>query len=491
MSIKKKILASVVVVSALWVGATAYISENTEKYLNDYITKSNRIYANNGIKMSLLSYKKGFVNSQAKVSVDFIDPEIRKVLERVLKLPIVIDYEIENGPILLKNGLSVGASRIHSKVKVSELLVDKDEFKKVVKDDITFDTTMLIDFQNSIKYEAKSNQIVAEDNQTKFTIAPLEVNGKMNGDTLAGTINMITKSIYGEIGNDGEIKLENVTLNGNITKVFDNGFYLGSSDIGVENFTVNDKHNTEQNIKNAKVKVAMDIKQTNSNLIDTNFKLNLDIGDTKLPTDIDFVKTISVNYGLNGTKIEAWLAFQDTIKEMQTKQKNILEKLSSAKDEKEQMRAFEELQKMEIEIENRMVMLLSDFLVKDKTAFNLNANLNNGEAKALLNIKYIGDEQLPKTIEELATKLQQELLNWITLNIDIKLKKSLANKLPSDLQGQIAMAMMTGMIQENNSTYTFNANYVPKKLTVNGKDRSDMLLLLEGLQTAQSQGANF
>ena len=482
MSIKKKILASVVVGSAIWVGTTAYISENSEKYLNDYITKSNRIYANNGMKMSLLSFEKGFINSHAKLSLDFIDPEIKKELEKVLKLPIVMDYEIENGPILLKDGLSVGASRIHSKVKVSELLVDKDEFKKVVKDDIIFDTTMLIDFQNNIKYEAKSNQIVAEDNKTKFTIAPLELNGKIDGDTLSGTINMSTKSIYGEIDNDAKIKLEKVTLNGDITKVFDNGFYLGSFDMGVENFTVNDKHNKEQNIKNAKVKVLMDIKQNDSNLIDNNFRLNLDIGDTKLPPEVEFLKNISVDYGLNGTKMEAWLAFQDAIKEMQKKQEAIIERLSTAKDEKEQMKAFEELQNMQTELQNKMAMLLSNFLVKDKTTFNLNANLNSGEAKALLNIKYIGDEQLPKTIEELATKLQKELLNWITLNIDIKLKKSLANKLPQELQNQLSIAIMTGMLKDNNSSYGFNVKYVPKKLMINGEDKSSMLILLEGLQ---------
>ena len=482
MSIKKKILASVVVGSAIWVGTTAYISENSEKYLNDYITKSNRIYANNGMKMSLLSFEKGFINSHAKLSLDFIDPEIKKELKKVLKLPIVMDYEIENGPILLKDGLSVGASRIHLKVKVSELLVDKDEFKKVVKDDIIFDTTMLIDFQNNIKYEAKSNQIVAEDNKTKFTIAPLEVNGKIDGDTLSGTINMSTKSIYGEIDNDAKIKLEKVTLNGDITKVFDNGFYLGSFDMGVENFTVNDKHNKEQNIKNAKVKVLMDIKQNDSNLIDNNFRLNLDIGDTKLPPEVEFLKNISVDYGLNGTKMEAWLAFQDAIKEMQKKQEAIIERLSTAKDEKEQMKAFEELQNMQTELQNKMAMLLSNFLVKDKTTFNLNANLNSGEAKALLNIKYIGDEQLPKTIEELATKLQKELLNWITLNIDIKLKKSLANKLPQELQNQLSIAIMTGMLKDNNSSYGFNVKYVPKKLMINGEDKSSMLILLEGLQ---------
>ena len=482
MSIKKKILTSVVVASALWAGATAYISGNAEKYLNNYVTKSNKIYANNGMKMSILSFKKGFLNSQAELSVDFIDPEIKKELEKILKLPIVMNYEIENGPLLLKDGISIGASRIHSKVNVSELLVDKDEFKKVVKDDIVLDTTMLIDFKNHIDYEAKSNQIVAEDNQTKFTIAPLEVDGKMNGDTLAGTVNMFTKSIYGEIDNDAKIKLEKVTLNGDITKVFDNGFYLGSFDMGVDNFTVNDKHNKEQNVKNAKVKVVMDIKQNSSNLIDTDFKLNLDIGDTKLPPEINFIKTISLDYGLNGTKIDGWLAFQDAIKEIQKKQENILKKLSASKDEKESMKAFEELQNMQQEIQNKMVMLLSDFLVKDKTEFNLNADVNGGQGKALVDIKYIGDEQLPKTLEALATKLQQELLNWIALNIDVKLDKSLANRLPQDVQGQLAMAIMTGMLQDNNGSYEFNANYKPKKLMVNGQDRSDMIMLLEGLR---------
>ena len=485
MSIKKRILASIVVASAIWAGSTAYISGNTEKYLNNYVTNSNKIYANNGMKMSILSFKKGFVNSHAKVSVDFTDPQIKKELEEVLKLPIVMDYDIENGPILLKDGLSVGASRIHSKLNVSKLFVDKNEFKKVVKDDIVLNTTMLIDFQNHIDYKAKSNKIVAEDNNTKFTISPLEVNGEMNGDSLSGTVNMITKSIYGDIDNKAEIKLENVTLNGDIKKFFDNGFYLGNFDMGVDNFTVNDKYNKEQNIKNAKVKVAMDIKQNSSNLIDTNFKLNLDIGDTKLPPEINFLKTIALNYGLNGTKMEAWLAFQDTIKEVQEKQKKILEKLSTSKDIKEQEKAFKDLQNMQQEVQNKMVSLLSDFLVKDKTSFNLNANINSGQGKAMFDIKYIGDEQLPKNLDELVTKLQQEILNWIKLNIDIKLDKSLANKLPQELQSQLAIAMMTGMIQDNNTSYDFNANYVPKKLIVNGQDKSSMIMLLEGLQGVQ------
>ncbi len=485
MSMKKKILASVAVASALWAGTTAYISGNTEKYLNDYVTKSNKIYAQNGMKMSLLSFEKGFVHSQAKVSFDFTDPEIKKELETILKLPIVIDYKIENGPLLFKNGLAVGASRIDSKIDVSELLVDKDEFKKMVKEDVVLDTTMLIDFQNHIDYKAKSNQIVVKSDQAKFTIAPLDVKGNMNGETLAGTVNMLTKSIHGEMGSDGEIKLDNVTLNADITKFFDNGFYLGDFDMGIEKLTLHNP-NESQDIKNAKVKVRMSMKQDTSNLVDTQLGIDLDVGDTQLPPELNFLKTIALNYGINGTKMEAWLAFQDTIKGVQEKQEAILEKLSLAKDEEEQMRAFTELQNMQQELQNKMAMLLSDFLVKDKTTFNLNANVNGGQGKTLFDIKYIGDEQLPKTLEELEAKFQQELLNWITLDINVNLEKSLVNQLPQEAQGQLAMAIMTGMLQDNNSSYGFNANYVPKKLMVNGQDKSDMLMLLEmGLQTPQ------
>ena len=481
MSIKKRILASVAVASALWAGTTAYISGNTEQYLNNYVEKSNKLYANNGMKMSLLSFEKGFINSQAKVSLDFVDPEMKKELEKFLKLPIVMDYKIKNGPLLFKNGVSVGASRIDSTINISELLVEKDEFKKIVKEDIVLDTTMLIGFQNTIDYKAKSNQIVVENDQAKFTIAPLDVKGKMNGETLAGTVNMLTKSIHGEMGSEGKMKLDNVTLNADITKFFDNGFYLGDFDMGVEKLTIHNP-NESQDIKNAKIKVVMSLTQNDSDLIDTNFGLDFDIGDTQLPPELNFLKTVAINYGLNGTRMNAWLAFQNTIKEVQKQQQTTLQKLSSVKTQEEQMQVFKELQESQKEIQNKMVMLLSDFLVKDKTTFKLDAKVNGGQTKALFNLKYIGDKQLPKTLEELTVKVQQELLNWIKLNVNIELDKALVNKLPQDVQSQLAMAIMTGMLQDNNSSYGFNATYEPNKLIINGQDKSSMIMLLKALQ---------
>ena len=146
------------------------------------------------------------------------------------------------------------------------------------------------------------------------------------------------------------------------------------------------------------------------------------------------------------------------------------------------MKVFEELREVQLEIQNKMALIFANFLVKDKTEFILQANLVdtlNNKSNASCNIKYIGDKDLPKTAKELKVKFQQELLNWITLNIDINLQKSLVTKLPQELQAQLSIAMLTGLLEDTNSSYRFNANYLPPKLMVNGQDKSSMLLLLK------------
>ncbi len=477
----KKILVSVALISMVWVATTAYIGSNTEKHLNSYISKSNKIYENSGMKISLTSFNKGFLSSQAKLSVDIIDPKIKKELEKFLKFPIVINYEIENGPILAKNGLAIGASRIHSIMNINELLTKNKELKEFIKKDIIVDTTMLINFNNEVEYESKSNQIIANIDNDIYTIAPLEAKGKMNMQTFIGNLNLVSKSIKGDLANKGEVKLENITLNADITKFFDNGFYLGDFDFNVDKFNVANP-NFPQEIKNAKVKMFMKLDQNSSDTVDMNLGMKLNIGDTKLSNQYNFAKELNFNYGINGGKLTAWLSFQKKMKDIQQQQTNIIQKLSLVKTREEQMKVFEELREAQLEIQNKMALLFANFLVKDQTEFTLQADVIdtlNNKSNASCNIKYIGDKELPKTAKELKAKFQQELLNWITLNIDINLQKSLVNKLPQEIKNQLSMAIMTGMLKDNNSSYEFNANYVPTKLMVNGQDKSSMLLLLK------------
>ena len=486
MSIGKKILGSVAVAGLVWAGATAYIGSNTEGYLNSYIENTNKIYANNGMKMSLLSFEKGFIESEAKISVDFIDPNMKKELGQFLKLPMVMDYEIENGPLLFKDGVAFGASKINSTVNVKEFLVDKESLKAFVKEDIVLNTSMLVDFTNHVTYSGDSNKIVTNIDDDIFTIAPLKLKGKMDLETFVGTLKMKSDSITGLLANGGKTKVEDLTLDADMTKLFANGFYLGNFLLTANNINI-DNPAIPQKISNAQFKMVMNLEQnsklaTGEALVNMNFGMNLKMGDTKLAPEYDFLKEFALDYGLDGIKLEALMAFQESMKEVQQQQQAILTKLSSVKTAEEQMKVLEELQVIQKNLQDKMGRLLADFLVKDQTTFKLKSVLvdsSNKKSNAMLNVRYVGDEVLPKTVKEIEAKFKKELLNWLTFNVNLKLEKSLVQKLPKPLQQQLSMAIMTGMLQDNNSSYRFDANYVPKKLMVNGEDKSEMLQLLE------------
>jgi len=486
MSTGKKIIGSIILASTLWAGMTAYISSNTEEYLKNYITKTNTLYNNNGMTVSLLSFDKDFLSSNAKISIDFIDPNMRKELQNILKLPMVMDYNIENGPLFFKDGFSIGASKVNSSVNVNDLLVNKEDIKTFIKDDIVVNTSMLVGFNNQASYTGESNTIVANIDEDIFTISPLKLNGEMNMKTFIGNFKVLISSISGKLENKGKIKLEELTLNTNITKFFDNGFYLGDFDFTIDKFNVRNP-NFPQEIKNASVNVAMNIDQNSSDLVNMNFGIKLKVGETELPKEYDFLKKFTVNYGIDGAKLKGLLAFQDVVKDIQTDQQAILEKLTHATTDDEKMAIFDEMQKSQEALEDKLVLLVSDFLVKEKTTLNVETIITDKsdiDSNAKFNVTYIGDETLPKTAKELSEKFKQELLNWVKLNINVEVQKSLVDKLPKELQQQLAMAMMTGMLKDNNSSYSFDANYVPKKLTVNGEDKSDMLMLVEmGLQS--------
>jgi len=102
-----KIIATLVGSSALWLGGTAYISSNTQSELNNYVTKANKLYESNGMKLSVESFEKGFFTSTAKMKIDFMDSPIKEAVAKTFKLPMVMDYNIENGPLFFKEGFSV------------------------------------------------------------------------------------------------------------------------------------------------------------------------------------------------------------------------------------------------------------------------------------------------------------------------------------------------------------------------------------------------
>ncbi len=479
-----KLIGSLVGVSALWLGSTAYISSNSQKYLDAYVAKTNSIYAANGMKMSIENYKKGFFSSTAEFNIDFTDPKMKTLIEKTLKLPIKVNYEIEHGPILFKNGLDFGASRIKNSINMNKYYADNAEIKKYLKSDIIIDSNTVIGFTNNAKYEVSSNKIVIDLDGNDLVISPLKMTGNMNVKTFQGSMKMNIDSVSVEHDNEF-FKANNLSMNAKLQKVFDNGFYLGKFIFDINKIDTKGV-NLPFSLENAKLNMIVDINQNKDKTVNLDFKIKGDAGSSKLPEDYAFVKQADISYSLHGMKLEGLLAFQDFAKKLQVKQQDILSRLNSPKTGEMDMDVYNELQQMQIEAGKETMVLMAGLLKKDSSSLSFATHLlDKKDKKSILNmnIGYVGDIELPKDAKALEETFKKELLNLLSLKFNVTLEKAYIDNLPQQLQdalsAQIQMGSMFGVVKDNNNSYSFDVDYKPKTLLVNGENRTEMLQPLE------------
>jgi uncharacterized protein YdgA (DUF945 family) len=479
-----KIIGAFAIVSALWLTGTVYISSNTKSYLDAYVKRTNNLYKANGMQISVENFEKGFFSSNAKMKIDFLEPTLRETISQTLKLPIEVDYSIENGPLFFKEGLGLGTSRIRTNVHLSNYVVDKEAFKKIFKEDIVLTSNTSMDFFKNAVFTAKTNNIVANLDGDEVYVSALKIEGIMNVETFQGQIKMFVDSVVAE--NKTEfIKAKEIVLEADIEKIYDNGFYLGDFRLSLGSIDMKDELLPFE-LKGAEIALDMNIDENKDETIDMKFKLDVDVGESKLPKDYSSLDRVEFSYALNGAKLEGLLAFQDFTKKLQAKQQDIMTRLQSPTTGELDMKVFAELETMQTQMAESMMVLMAGLLKKESTNLNVEMKMTDKkekESNLKMNIAYVGDDRFPTTAKELQAKFKKELLNLLNLDFDVNIDKEYINNLPLEFQQELAaqlqMGMMFGIVQENNTSYSFNANYKAKQLMVNGKNRSEMLQMLE------------
>ena len=479
-----KILGSLIGVLALWLGGTAYISSTTPSYLDEYIKKTNSIYEAKGMNISVERFEKGFFSSNAELAINFTNPKMKNFLSEMIKLPIKVNYNIENGPVLFKKGLALGLSRISDSNKINDYLVDGSEFKKSLKNDIILNIITRVDFTNNAHFEASSTEMTIDVDGEELKISPLFIDGEMNIKTFQSKVNIKTDSIF--IAHKDEFfKVNNISMNGEIKEFFENGFYLG--ELKLDAGAISTKGlNLPFSFENAQLSLDVDISKNKDQTVNLDFMLKGNAGTSKLSEEYAFLKKAKLNYSLKGLNLDGLLAFQDFTKGLQVKQADIVSRLISPATGKMDMKVYAELEAMQDETKYGMIALLPNILKKESSAFNFVINLEdkaNKKSNLAMNIDYIGDIVFPKDPKEIEKIFKKELLKLLTLDMNVKLEKAYIANLPAHLQqelvGQLQMGAMMGIVKENNASFSFDANLKPNKLTVNGEDRSSMLEMLD------------
>ena len=480
----KKIVTSIIAAAALWAGTTAFVGNQMKENLQDQIDNSNKLYASNGIAYKMNSYEKSFLNSQAEIEVNFTDPAVLELIGDSIKLPMVIKYDIEHGPLFFKNGLGFGAARTHQEIPVSSLLTKeaKEAFLALIKDDILITSDMEISFRKNASYTVSTNEVNINDDGKSFQMTPLTIKGNHNLETYKGDAKLNIASLkFQEEGTQNGLTVQDLDLNIDMDEFIEKALMLGTIDLSIKNLTIKDESDPQLENVNISTNLHIVTKKDSDTTISTELDGDIDFKDTKLPKELPNLKNIHLKMNMEHIGIKGMLQFQKASKEMQEAQSQIFTKMQTNPGEEEMQKIFEEFGTLQQNMMGKIVHSLNTLLVKDKSLISYGLALetkDNKKSNANVKIGYTGDIKFDGSIEDIAMKVQQQALNLVNLDVNIGLDAEHVKSLPNadTLKMQIQMGVSQGFVKEENGKYILNGYYKNQELMVNDNNLTATVL---------------
>ena len=205
---KKILLPVLVLIPAIWAGATWFTSQNSEAVLDEVLAQSNQQMAEAApfLATEKTSFEKGFIQSSAQ-SVITISPTFFGK-EEAESIQIGLNHKIYHGPIMLTpNGIKIGTSYIVTTLDQSSL---SEEVKTII-------TTF---FGEAEPFVSGVTTGASEMIDTDFTIAPFSIDAAQIAE------------LTGESLGDDELEFSFAGFSGEITGNVQGTKMTGMMDIG-------------------------------------------------------------------------------------------------------------------------------------------------------------------------------------------------------------------------------------------------------------------
>jgi len=480
----KKLLGSIIVIALLWAGTTAFIGSQMKNNLQEQINHTNSLYTDYGFQYKLNNYKKSFLESNVKVEIEITDPLMLELLKNSFKLPIILDYKIEHGPLFVENGLSFGAVKVHKELALSSLLQDKakEEFLTLLKDDVLITNDMTVSFSKNASYHIFTDAIKIDKEGQSFSMTPLSIKGESNIETFKGT-NQINISSLSFIENQTQngIKLENLLMNINIDEFIEQSLMLGSIDIKADKLMIKDDENPALN----EIDIALNLQMKNEKETETSVNSimegEIDFKNTQLPSSFPQLKNLHAKVDVKSLGIEGMIALQQASKEMQEAQRELFSNMGNKSSSKDFEAKFTAFQKVQEKMVDKIIHALNSLLIKDKSSVSYALDIqtkDNQKSKISTDIHYIGDIDFKGNMEELVMKVQEQMLDIVNLNVNINLNKEHVKSFPDaeKLNQQIQMGVEQGFVKETNESYLLDGYYKNRELIVNDNNLTSIIL---------------
>jgi len=484
----KKILNITILTIMLWAISTFIISNQTQKEFQKQINRSNKVYTKNGLQLTLSNYQKSFLESNATIEIDVIDPILSKKLKKDFLFPIKIHYNIEHGPLFFKNNFDFGVSKLNNRLLLSSILRPnvKKRFLEMVKDDIEITSDMVIAFNRELKYNIYSSKIHIDDNKIEYDISPIKINGAVDIRTLKGDAKLYVKKYKYKYKSDN-LTLDKLAIDVKIDEILDKNIIFGDFIFSIGNILY-----TMPKSKFNRVNIGLNGEVINKKLtqktMSSSFMTNIDLKDTTLPKEYKELKNVHLAIDMIDLGIEGMSQIQQTLKVSQKKQNRLMKELQLTK-AKDISHLLLERQKIKEVMMANIIHSLNALLIKDKTYVTYALDMDTKDksvSSASVELGYTGDMEFKGRVKELTKKVQSQILSLIRMNVDIELDKKHIKLIPANhLSQQLQMGVTQGFVKDNNSSYSLNGYYKDKQLMVNDKNLTATILPLLMMLTAQ------
>ncbi|CAA6813289.1 MAG: Secreted protein containing DUF945, bacterial [uncultured Campylobacterales bacterium] len=460
----KKILVFIVVVLIGYFGSVAFVGSKSEEHHEKYINQVNKIYQKHGIELKSKLIKKSFFTAKYELSMDYTNENMKKIIAEFYTLPMVFEYDVEFGPLLFRNGFGLGYAGFYSKKSLNSVLA-KDlstgifkgkETNLVTKGRITFSDKLICDvFMDEININIMG--------AVNVKVAESSLVSKTDIKTLlgSGTVNIPSVELTDLTNPAKKVTIENIDLHANI-KEFIETTLLGDFVLDIE------KVSLAGNEFQFQPRVEVGMNENEKGLLDINAKLVY----KNLKGQLSPIKVNNANISMALNKLDksSLLVLSTYFKEVQNKQLALFDKMSN-KDANITL-IYQEIEALNSEIAGKIMPLIKNVLVLNKTNLKIDANINK-ENKLDFKADYIADG-IPNRIDDFEYELPTVLANSFKAEVSLEVIKSIAGllRVPSE---QLAYYISEGFIEDLGDVYTTKANYEPVKLVVNSRDKTALV----------------
>ncbi len=452
----KKLVLSLVFVLLVgavgWLGASWWIGQQTEALLRKQLEQANQNANMQGVKQELVSYEGSLLGAKAVTRLQVEHPVLGKWLNN-----LQIVHDIQNGPMMLRDGMHFGLSHWQSRLDMASLDEQARKFMETAfagKEPLTAVTDIGFDQMMRTTMDISPLDAALGESGAALKMAGAQISGEFNVDKQSGPVKMNIGAVEWR-DQDMTLSLPSVELQGHAEAEGVGAFAMKAADIKVlpagETNGLQFDLNMESDsaIQEGSVQGKGKFQVSNVRGMDTGFK-QFDLTMDYAGLNLEALKQAQVLQGKLQT-LQAQMAVDEAATELPEGQKQM-----------------EQLGIEAQEVTNQLLdVMLNQVMQAGKSSlrYDLKVALDKGVGSSKVDLLYAGSGK-PIQLDDLISYSPQDWGRLLKGSVELAADKAVV---PEDLQMMLAYPLAQKAMVEQDGQYRLQLKLSGEQAELNGE----------------------